>query len=379
MVRYDSVELGCTSVCALETDTCWNALIPVPPARLIVVEVYDCFPARLSEEGTSLRGKVTLSPAQLLELRQITRRQSGQQRRAYLHQQIYTDVKVDYSMSHHKADREDKEDNKITGQMIPRVLLSMTDMAAAELPALTTSSSLLGRALRTTQLSYVVIRLLDRKARSSTTRVAGKRALWKNDRASIVVDESMLSEEPLHVQIWSERTALPDNLLGESRARLDAVISAKGKPTPTTFEMGRPGHRHQGILSCSLSFERQQKSVEQHGSNASRNLAVVIGLAATINHHAEAASEAAFLALANQRQAIVEGKGDPSTVNSFGEKLADETYHAPHGGKAASEIEAHITLSSSDAGVHSGVDSVTGMPWRANNSGFRCFFLGFPA
>ena len=90
-------------------------------------------------------------------------------------------------------------------------------------------------------------------------------------------------------------------------------------------------------------------------------------------------AQAAFLALANQRQAIVEGKGDPSTVNSFGEKLADETYHAPHGGKAASEIEAHIALSSSDAGVHSGVDSVTGMPWRANNSGFRCFFLGFPA
>tara|TARA_B100001559_G_scaffold198650_1_gene166171 strand:+ start:1133 stop:1474 length:342 start_codon:yes stop_codon:yes gene_type:complete len=90
-------------------------------------------------------------------------------------------------------------------------------------------------------------------------------------------------------------------------------------------------------------------------------------------------AQAAFLALANQRQAIVEGKGDPSTVNSFGEKLADETYHAPHGGKAASEIENHITLSSSDAGVHSGVDSVTGMPWRANNSGFRCFFLGFPA
>merc|ERR1711907_196657 len=81
---------------------------------------------------------------------------------------------------------------------------SMTDMAATELPALTTSSSLLGRALRTTQLSYVVLRLLDRKARSSTTRVAGKRALWKNDRASIVVDESMLSEEPLHVQIWSK-------------------------------------------------------------------------------------------------------------------------------------------------------------------------------
>merc|ERR1712230_235588 len=96
-------------------------------------------------------------------------------------------------------------------------------------------------------------------------------------------------------------------------------------------------------------------------------------------HHAHAASEAAFLALANQRQAIVERKGDPSIVNSFGEELADETYHAPHGGKAASEIEAHITLSSSDAGVHSGVDSVTGMPWRANNSGFRCFFLGFPA
>jgi len=230
MVRYDSVELGCTSVCALETDTCWNALIPVPPARLIVVEVYDCFPARLPEEGTSLRGKVTLSPAQLLELRQITRRQSGQQRRACLHQQIYTDVKVDYSMSHHKADREDKEDNKITGQMIPRVLLSMTDMAAAELPALTTSSSLLGRALRTTQLSYVVLRLLDRKARSSTTRVAGKRALWKNDSASIVVDESMLSEEPLHVQIWSERTALPDNLLGESQC-INQFSLRGGHPT----------------------------------------------------------------------------------------------------------------------------------------------------
>ena len=51
-----------------------------------------------------------------------------------------------------------------------------------------------------------------------------------------------------------------------------------------------------------------------------------------------------FLALANQRQAIVERKGDPSIVNSFGEELADETYHAPHGGKAASEIEAHIPL-----------------------------------
>ena len=114
--------------------------------------------------------------------------------------------------------------------MIPRVLLSMTDMAAAELPALTTSSSLLGRALRTTQLSYVVLRLLDRKARSSTTRVAGKRALWKNDSASIVVDESMLSEEPLHVQISSERTALPDNLLGVSQC-INQFSLRGGHPT----------------------------------------------------------------------------------------------------------------------------------------------------
>ena len=222
-----------------------------------------------------------------------------------------------------------------------------------------------------------------------------------------MVDETLLSEEPLLVQVWSKRASpLPDYLIGESRARLDALIGAGGKATPTTFELGRPGHRQQGVLSCSLSFEEQGEATDlRSGSRQlssplqgiSRDTTGALGLAVTVNREAEAAAEAfecahvahlqrqeilriereaAAVAAANNRldaqsRVLTETEreeGNPANVNEGDKVIKTERRN----------LLKFVVDGAQSPGAYSGVDSTTGLPWRIDEAGCRRFFLGFP-
>ena len=217
--------------------------------------------------------------------------------------------------------------------------------------------------------------------------------MHKNIGLSLTVDEGLLSEEPLLVQVWSKRASpLPDYLIGESRARLDALISAGGEATPTTFELGRPGHRQQGVLSCSLCFEQQTEPVHcaagrhRRLNATSRDHAGAVGLAVTINHDAEAATaaficaniaqlerhewlrierEAAAVAAANNRLDVASGK-----IESTEKKQISAVN---------TTLQPSRLYHSNATDLQSGVDSVTGLPWRTDDGGYRRFFLGLAA
>ena len=216
----------------------------------------------------------------------------------------------------------------------------------------------------------------------------------------MIVDETLLSEEPLLMQVWSKRASpLPDYLIGESRARLDALISAGGKATPTTFELGRPGHRQQGVISCSLSFEQQEETgamsgIHQKLTEASRDAIGSLGLALTINHDAEAAIEAyAGAHTAHlERQEVLRTEREAAAVAAANNRLdvqshlfienskgnASNTVGEEYGGEATLRRQ-HLPKffdCRSSADFHGGIDPITGLPWRIDNAGCRRFFLG---
>ena len=75
-------------------------------------------------------------------------------------------------------------------------------------------------------------------------------------RLELVVEESLLSEEALHVAVWNESSKLlGDTLIGEARVRLDKLVAAGGAPTPMTLALGRPGRPQRGVLSVMVSYE----------------------------------------------------------------------------------------------------------------------------
>jgi len=211
----------------------------------------------------------------------------------------------------------------------------------------------------------------------------------------MIVDETLLSEEPLLMQVWSKRASpLPDYLIGESRARLDALISAGGKATPTTFELGRPGHRQQGVISCSLSFEQQEETgamsgIHQKLTEASRDAIGSLGLALTINHDAEAATEAyAGAHTAHlERQEVLRTEREAAAVAAANNRLdvqshlfienskgnASNTVGEKYGGEATLRRQ-HLPKffdCRSSADFHGGIDPITGLPWRIDNAGCR--------
>ena len=222
-----------------------------------------------------------------------------------------------------------------------------------------------------------------------------------------MVDETLLSEEPLLVQVWSKRASpLPDYLIGESRARLDALIGAGGKATPTTFELGRPGHRQQGVLSCSLSFEEQGEATDlRSGSrqlsnsfqNVSSDAVGALGLVVAVNHEAEAATEAFEQAhVAHlERQELLRLKREATAVAAANNRLDAQSrvlikvekeegnpVSVDRGDKVI-KTERRDFLKFVDGtqstSAYSGVDSITGLPWRMDDAGCRRFFLGFPS
>ena len=220
-----------------------------------------------------------------------------------------------------------------------------------------------------------------------------------------MVDEGLLSEEPLLVQVWSKRTSpLPDYLIGESRARLDALISAGGEATPTTFELGRPGHRQQGVLSCSLCFKQQTEPEHRatgkfrRSSITSRDHAGVVGLAVTIDHDAEAAAAAFICASAAQdkRREWLRIEREAAAVAAANNRLdaqrdliydsTDQRKSAAGKGNIKGTVAKSIVLkhpeayhSTASSCIYSGIDPITGLPWRTDPSGHRRFFLGFHA
>jgi len=213
---------------------------------------------------------------------------------------------------------------------------------------------------------------------------------------SIAVEESLMSEEPLLVQVWSKRTPpFPDRLIGESRARLSALVSNTGRMTPMTFELGRPGHHQQGLLSCSLALEQQAASdhAETHvvevpsENDESKSQAGAIGLAVTTNHEAELASAACSLTTLaeTQRRKQLLNRGDIAEIGEIsnqedlGIRPVDVRADDDMGncGIQNSALRAKMAKRSNTRGVQSGIDIATGLLWRKDARGHRRFFLGF--
>ena len=73
-------------------------------------------------------------------------------------------------------------DDENSSEAPPRVVLSMSDMAAAELPDTSLVARLFGRLSRAKQTPYIVVRLWSIEARSTAVKHAGTCATWKHER-----------------------------------------------------------------------------------------------------------------------------------------------------------------------------------------------------
>mmetsp|Transcript_14812 Transcript_14812/g.45949 ORF Transcript_14812/g.45949 Transcript_14812/m.45949 type:complete len:717 (+) Transcript_14812:2601-4751(+) len=399
VVHRNSVELGRTRICPREISPSWNDSIRLAPPHdhinsetsAIVIDVYDDFPNHELELEALFLGRTTLSYDQVWELRQITRRRLREQEIFPCGQPFCAATKVDYKLSWRKIEPQ-SPDTADTSSTIRRAVLSMTHMAAAELPGTTLSSRLFGHLSSARQSSYVVLRLPGTEARSSMAKFAGARALWKHDCISIDVDESLLAEEPLLVQVWGKKSrSRPDYLIGEGYTRLEAVIGSKGNPIPITLELGRPGYRQQGILSCSLSLDQQEKMsnvilATPRDSDSSEHQTAAIGLAATVDADAETASTT-FSRDTCVRQSelynMMATMAMPDATSRLVARLEaselDGSYSIDNSVSAlSSRADSRIVSCRQDEQRYSGgIDAATSLPWRKDHLGYRRFFLGF--
>ena len=158
---------------------------------------------------------------------------------------------------------------------------------------------------------------------------------------------------------------------------------------PIALELGRPGHRQQGIISGSLSLERQEKSIHAPGAPcepaSSRAQTGALGLAVTIDEDAEAANALGY-SIEYQHQ----GQGRetigiaamPEAIAQLDECFgvselddADALIDADNESNAAS-LTARLRLRRDEDLFSGGVDASTGLLWRKDHYGYRRFLLG---
>ena len=195
VVQWHGLEIARTAARAHTRTPSWFASVPIPPTsvqdsnsvRALVLDVQDDSTSfdDQSAADSAFMGRLILSSAQLWELSRITHlRLFGP-----AEQSLLADIKVDFSLSRRRrqsqngaGDAEDDEGEDIK-EAAPRVILSISDMAAAELPDTTLAARLFGRLSRAKQTPYVVVRLWNIDARSSTIKHAGTSVTWKHERA----------------------------------------------------------------------------------------------------------------------------------------------------------------------------------------------------
>ena len=199
VVRWNGVETGRTPSCAHTRNPSWCAHMPLPlrstPNNVPLVELsldifddeapLDEIQDHKSSVDGAFVGRLHLSSTQLWELRRITAlRLTGNG----CGHAMLAESKVDYALSRHKklprddtagVQEDDDEDNRHAG---PQVTLTISDMAAAELPDTTLAARLFGRLSRAKQAPYVVVRLWNIEARSSTVKHGGTSVTWKHER-----------------------------------------------------------------------------------------------------------------------------------------------------------------------------------------------------
>jgi len=207
VVRWNGLEIGHTLTCPHTHAPIWGAQMPLSPSQTsdnntsppgLVLEVYDdnadeSLDRQLGANG-NLLGRLTLSLTQLWELRRIIRLRIRRKHVDYKKGTI-SDIKVNYSLLRHHSSKQRGPDNSMnvavddmgekTSESSPRVVLSMSDMAAAELPDTTLFARVFGRLSRAKQTPYIVVRLWNIETQSSTIKHGGTCATWKHESIEI--------------------------------------------------------------------------------------------------------------------------------------------------------------------------------------------------
>jgi len=170
--------------------------------------------------------------------------------------------------------------------------------------------------------------------------------------------------------------------------RLDDLVASGGKSVPARLPLNIPGQRQQGILSCALSYQQEDRKTAATSTKSAAaeddDLAGTLSLALLVNWDAEEAERVANDAakdLERQRVAALQEKERRAI------EAARLRMEAVHGRRPSSSsttpaeavalVPSRLThLSGEDQ--YSGVDADTGLPWRLDEDGYRRFFLGFP-
>lgn len=416
VIIWNGVEIGRTRSCRGTSEPCWSCRVPLSPLEAaipeadagLVVDVYDDESVdsdrRAGIEGTFI-GRLSLSMAQLWQLRRVTAVRllsMGLSPRKASNQQ-HPDACSEYRLSRfrgssgqHQGDpsqlAEGDGANDDGSDQPSRVLFCMSNIAVAELPQ--NGFRLFGRGIS----PYVQIKVWNVEGRSKSVRGGGTTTTWRRERINLTLDEALLREEPLLVQVWASRAPLMDTLLGEARIRLDPLVSSGGMAIPVTLELGRPGHRQQGILSCSLSYQQAAEELstvdKQCDDETTQQVAGALRVGVLVNYEAKAAIDTVQQArrdaqvrqlakLAHQEE--VRTRATRERLNSeaelelmAAEDLEENRTYSCACDPAEKLDSASVLHGQSEADVGAGVDTATGLPWARDEWGFRRFFLGFP-
>ncbi|KAJ8601660.1 hypothetical protein CTAYLR_007449 [Chrysophaeum taylorii] len=454
VVLWNGIEVGRSPVCQSARDPSWVVRIALHPfaeaasdnastsstssdnkEALLIIDVYDdealqgggggggsTRPPKngVVVEGAFL-GRLSLSCLELLQLRRSTAARvwtaTATHTRATFDQLLptaCTQFRLCRSRTSGAAsdprqddDTGERDDDADGSDAPPRVLLYVSNIAVAELPDL--RFPVLGGRIH----PYVRVKLWNVEARSSTAKGGGTTTTWKRERLSLLVDEGLLSEEPLLVQVWMKRTPpLVDRLLGEARTRLDELVASGGKAVPATLELGRSGHRQQGVVSCSLSYQQADDAKEatdhagapEDKTDTAKQVAGALTVGLLVNRDAEAAREVAararrdnearrIAALAlheeqKMRAARERLRAEAELALMAAEDFAFTAYYYGEGSGRDDDERALVLLQQgyddddadyyATAGAWCGVDDASGLPWRTDEDGYRRFFLGFP-
>ena len=138
----------------------------------------------------------------------------------------------------------------------PRVRLKITDLAA-DMPETELGARLFGKWSKNKQDLHVLAKLWNFSARS-TRSTAAARCAWrppqtpKRDELIITATRCCSRRRRCTCRCGTELALLGDKLIGEAYVRLDKLVTNRGKATPMTLNLGRPGKAQRGVLHHGL-------------------------------------------------------------------------------------------------------------------------------